>query len=94
MQSYQKEEIASHKLWLTGRETGTVTGVKDVVSFDLTQIVLDTQMGILTIKGTGLHVKTVNLERGQVDMEGKVETLTYADSKAMKNRSMVGRLFK
>lgn len=94
MQSYQKEEISNHKIWLTGRESGTVTGVKDVVSFDLSQIILDTQMGILTIKGSGLHVKTVNLEKGQVDMEGKVDVMSYADSKAMKSASVVGRLFK
>ena len=94
MQGLQNEEYANHKLWLTGRKTGTVTGVIDVISFDLNQIILDTQMGMLTIKGEGLHIKTVNLEKGQVDMEGRVDMMCYADSKAMKNRSMVGRLFK
>lgn len=94
MSTFQNEEIANHKLWLTSRKSGTVTGVLDVVSFDLNQIILDTQMGILTIKGEGLHVKTVNLEKGQVDMDGKVDSLTYADSKTMKTRSMMGRLFK
>ena len=94
MSTFQNEEIANHKLWLTSRKSGTVTGVLDVVSFDLNQIILDTQMGILTIKGEGLHVKTVNLEKGQVDMDGKVDSLTYADSKTMKARSMMGRLFK
>jgi sporulation protein YabP len=94
MSAIQNEEIINHKLWLTGRKTGTVTGVLDVVSFDLNQIILDTKMGILTIKGEGLHVKAVNLERGQVDMEGNVDSFSYADSKMMKSRSMIGRLFK
>jgi len=91
---YQKDEMTGHKLWLTGRNSGSVTGVKDVISFDLEQIILDTQMGILTIKGHELHVKTVNLDKGQVDMEGTVDSMVYADSKAMKKQSFVGRLFK
>lgn len=94
MQTYQKEELINHKLWITGRETGTVTGVKDVVSFDLQEIVLDTQLGILTIRGSGLRVKNVNLEKGQVDMEGHIDTMVYTDSKTMKRQSVVGRLFK
>ncbi|MBQ9699554.1 MAG: sporulation protein YabP [Lachnospiraceae bacterium] len=94
MQAYQKEEIINHKLWITGRETGIVTGVKDVVSFDLDEIVLDTQLGILTIKGSGLRVKNVNLEKGQVDMEGHIDNMVYTDSKTMKRQSVMGRLFK
>ncbi len=86
--------MINHKLWITGRETGTVTGVKDVVSFDLDEIVLDTQLGILTIKGSGLRVKNVNLEKGQVDMEGHIDNMVYTDSKVMKRQSMMGRLFK
>ena len=40
-----------HKLEVTGRGTGSVTGIQDVVSFDENQIILDTDMGLLTVKG-------------------------------------------
>lgn len=94
MATYQKEEGAVHKLFITGRNSGSITGVKDVISFDLEEIVLETVMGILNIKGTELHVKSINLDRGQVDIEGQVNAMNYADSKLMKKQSFVGRLFK
>ena len=90
----QKEENVAHKLFITGRNTGSITGVSDVISFDLEEIVLETVMGMLNIKGTDLHVKSINLDRGQVDIEGRVDTINYADTKLMKKQSFVGRLFK
>ena len=62
MSAIQNEEIIDHKLWLTGRKTGTVTGVLDVVSFDLNQIILDTKMGILTIKEEAEWLKEATKE--------------------------------
>lgn len=94
MATYQKEESPSHKLLITGRNTGSVTGVKDVISFDLEEIILETVMGILNIKGSDLHVKSINLDRGQVDMEGNIDSMVYSDTKHMKKQSFVGRLFK
>ncbi len=94
MASYQKEEPMAHKLYISARKTGSITGVKDVISFDLEEIVLETVMGILNIKGRNLHVKAINLDRGQVDMEGDVNSLVYSDTKSMKKQSFVGRLFK
>ena len=46
----------AHRVVLENRSKGTVTGIQDVVSFDENQIVLDTDMGLLTIKGKNLHV--------------------------------------
>ena len=45
-----------HRLEILNRGTGGVTGIQDVVSFDENQIILDTDMGLLTIKGKSLHV--------------------------------------
>lgn len=45
-----------HHLSLTDRHTGTITGVKDVISFDLNAILLETESGMLSIKGHDLHV--------------------------------------
>lgn len=53
----------SHKLVLNNRKTGLVTGVLDVLSFNLNEILLETEQGMLMVKGTDLHVNRVNLER-------------------------------
>lgn len=52
------------ELVLSDRHTGSVTGVNDVVSFDENEIVLDTDMGLLTVRGKELHVKRLTLEKG------------------------------
>ena len=46
----------SHQIMLYNREKGNLTGILDVISFDENTIVLDTDMGLLTIKGKDLHV--------------------------------------
>lgn len=41
----------AHKIVLNNRNQGNLTGILDVISFDENTIVLDTDMGLLTIKG-------------------------------------------
>ena len=50
------EELSStnkrvHKIMLTNRRTCTINGVNDVLSFDIHEILLETDQGMLMIKG-------------------------------------------
>ena len=68
-----EEKIGSnrqHKLILQNRGKGNITGICDVVSFDENAVVLDTDMGLLTIKGKELHVSRLTLEKGEVEIRG------------------------
>ena len=58
----------SHQIMLYNREKGNLTGILDVISFDENTIVLDTDMGLLTIKGKDLHVSRLTLEKGEIDI--------------------------
>lgn len=73
----EKKAFSSHSLMLENRQDGRITGVKDIKSFDEKEILLFTQAGKLIIKGEQLHVKQLDLEKGEVDLEGKVDSLTY-----------------
>ncbi len=86
----------SHKFMLTNRRTCLVSGVCDVLSFDLSEILLETDQGMLMIKGSDLHVNRLTLEKGEVDIEGKIDSLTYSEvsSYSGKGESILGRLFK
>lgn len=90
----EKMEI-SHELKLYNREKGTISGVLDVISFDETTIVLDTDMGLLTIKGKELHVSRLTLEKGEVDLEGRIDSFTYSSNEAYRKagQSLLARLF-
>ena len=50
----EKLDARPHKLELLNREKGSVTGIQDVVSFDENQMILDTNMGLLTVRGKAL----------------------------------------
>lgn len=70
----------AHKVMLTNRRTCMVSGVADVLSFDLAEILLETDQGMLMIKGKDLHVNRLTLERGEVDIEGQIDSFTYSDA--------------
>ena len=77
-----------HRLTLSQRKEGTITGVVDVFSFDEHEILLKTSQGMLTVKGKELHVSRLELEKGEVDLEGQVDALLYTGQ-----GSLLSRLF-
>ena len=91
----EKKILSTHSLMLENRQNGRITGVKDIKSFDEKEILLFTQAGTLVIKGEQLQVKQLDLEKGEVDLEGKVDSLTYL-SKNTDNRdeSLFRRMFR
>lgn len=85
-----------HKLSLNNRNSAILTGICDVISFDLKEVLLETQQGMLHIKGEDLHVNRINVEKGEVDIEGRVDSLTYSEvtNFAKKSESLLSRLFR
>ena len=92
----EKLDARPHKLELLNREKGSVTGIQDVVSFDENQMILDTNMGLLTVRGKALHVSRLTLEKGEVDIDGRIDSLTYSEQTASagsKAESLLSRCF-
>lgn len=84
-----------HKLSFLNRGVGLITGVKEVRSFNEEEIILDTDMGLLSIRGTELHVTKLNLEKGEVEVDGTVDSLVYTNTGGHKESgSLFGKLFK
>lgn len=73
-----------HQVILSDRRVLTVTGVADVDTFDDTAAVLKTSLGQLTVKGTSLQVKRLNVETGDLSVEGQIDSLEYAPTPAPK----------
>lgn len=85
-----------HKMTMVNRKECTLTGIADIIAFDENEVVLETDMGILMIKGNGLHVKRLTLDKGEVDIEGTMDSFLYSEHKSLaaKSESFFGRLFK
>ena len=87
---------SGHKMVLSNRKNGVLNGVIDVLSFDVGEILLETELGMLMIKGSDLQVSRLTLEKGEVDIEGRIDSLVYSDVKKASKQaeSLLGRLFK
>lgn len=85
-----------HKVNLNGRKVATISGVNDVLSFDAGEVLLETVEGILMLRGNELHVNRLTLEKGEVDVDGKIDSLTYSDNNGYSKsaESLLSRLFK
>ena len=72
-------EQPTHRLTLTERQKLTMSGVREVVSFDEEAVVLHTELGTLTVQGRELHLRTLSPEGGQVEVDGTVSALLYEE---------------
>ncbi len=96
MEDLNGGKARQHKLMLSNRKSCTVNGVSDVLSFDVGEVLLETDQGMLMIKGSELHVNRLTLEKGEVDIDGRIDSLTYSESGGYmaKGESFLSKLFK
>lgn len=66
-----------HELSMRERNWLAMTGVLKVESFAEQEIVLETTLGMLVVRGDGLHIRHLDLEQGNLEMDGKVESFSY-----------------
>lgn len=86
-------ETLPHALSLTDRRVLSVSGVRDVDSFDDQTVVIYTDLGELTVKGVGLHINRLTIETGDLSLEGTVESLYYTETRAHSG-GLFGKLFR
>lgn len=93
----EERQIAkTHKLVINNRKTSMVTGVLDVLSFDLNEILLETEQGMLMVKGTDLHVNRLSVEKGEVDLSGNIDSIVYSNTNQANrsNENFFAKLFR
>lgn len=84
-----------HHISLRNREHLGIEGVVNVESFDNAEVVVETDAGVLFVRGEELHIKELNLEAGTLQLTGHVDALEYAgDGLSKKSRGLLGKLFK
>ncbi len=83
-------------LILENREKLTITGVVDVLSFDDQIVIVETQLGLLTIKGEELRINKLSLDSSEVIIDGEIFNLGYSEVGMNKksNGSILGKIFK
>ena len=81
MTEENKAQALPHNLIMENRNRLTVSGVSDVDSFDEQTGVIFTGMGELTVRGSDLHIINLNVDSGELSVEGTVGSLTYSDDR-------------
>lgn len=71
---------------LENREKMNVSGVKDVLSFDDQLVIVETELGMLTIKGEDLKINKLNIDTSDITLEGTISSLMYSNSELGKKR--------
>ncbi|WP_316248643.1 sporulation protein YabP [Youxingia wuxianensis] len=82
-----------HNIIMEQRNKLTITGVTDIDSFDEQTVLLFTGLGELAIRGENLHINRIDVDTGEVNLEGEIDSLTYADNQPNKG-GFFGKLFK
>lgn len=89
--------VEGHVVTITNREQVAVDGVIHVDSFDDQEIVVDTDLGTLSLKGEDLHIKQLNLDDGYLEIEGMVNSIAYslrAKGRGAKAKGLLERILR
>lgn len=86
-------ENVVHNVIMESRKKLSVSGVEDVESFNESEIILHTNMGVLIVGGTGLHINKLTIDNGEVMIDGEVAELRYA-GQTENSGGFLKRLFK
>ena len=88
----QPQNVAKHEFCVKDRKNVTVSGVKEVLSFDEQTVRMLTVSGELMVDGEDLRVKTLDVDRGIVAVDGQISSLSYADDRVTERKSFWSRL--
>lgn len=89
-----EENGKSHSFELKDRRTMKVTGVTDTERFEENTAVFYTESGILTVKGSRLKVSGLNLDSGDLTLNGEIDSITYGDRDRKRKTGIGGKIFR
>lgn len=82
-------------LILENRGKLSISGVLDVLSFDDQVVILETELGLLTVKGENIRINKLSIDTSEVIVEGDISSLNYSDKALEKGKgSLMSKIFK
>lgn len=80
---------------LENREKLNISGVLDVLSFDDQIVILETELGLLTVKGENLRINKLSLDTSEVTVDGEIYQLAYSEKNSNeKGGGLLNKIFK
>ncbi len=82
-------------LILENRGKLSISGVLDVLSFDDQVVMVETELGLLTVKGENLRINKLSIDTSEVMVEGTISLLSYSNNESEKEKtSFMSKIFK
>ena len=82
------------KLTLDDRKQLSLNGVKEVDGFSDKEVILNTNLGRLTVKGEALKISKLNVDTGDFCVSGNIISLVYSKTAQSDKGGFWERLFK
>lgn len=92
----ERRAASRHTVLMEEREKIAISGVLDVISFDEENVFCETEKGVMILKGANFHVTKLNLDNGELDIEGEIYNITYEDQGTFSKgkSSFLGKIFR
>ncbi len=85
-------------LVLENREKLSISGVVDVLSFDDQVVMVETELGLLTVKGENIRINKLSIDTSEVIVEGNISHMSYNDNSgnatSKSGGSLISKIFK
>jgi sporulation protein YabP len=89
----EKTPTWRHQVILVDREEMTIDGVLSLGSYDEKEVIMETEQGLLMVKGEGLNIKQLNLDKSNIIVDGVIKSISYDDS-AHNKKGLLERFLK
>ena len=90
----EKKITNMQNIVLENRTHLNVSGVIDVLNFDEQLVTLETELGVLIIKGSNLRLNKFNLDNTDLSVNGDINSIIYDDKPSSKSEGFITRIFK
>ena len=91
MQESKNIENIPHELVMRDRKSMRMNGVCEVISFDDNSVVLKTVKGELAVEGAGLKVSALDTNKGEIMLDGNIQSVVYYDTNGDTRKGFFGR---
>lgn len=87
--------LGGHELKISERREIFLTGIKKIDSFDNEEFLMESNMGIIHLKGINLEIIKLDTHDGNVKIKGKIISFAYLDGEGKEtHESFFSKLFK
>ncbi len=83
---------SNNNIIIENRKKFNISGIKDVVSFDEETIILESVLGRLVLKGSGMHIQSFDAQTGDLLGEGRINAAVYTVDE--KSGGLFSRIFR